>query len=78
MEFFEKGTMDPMNGHFSPINGLKSVNGIQFSLCGTLTNLIFAHREVLQYQLCTLALGRYVKLGRHLGTGYAGTMELGR
>ncbi len=34
MEFSEKGTMDPMNGHFSPINGLKFVNGI----------LIFAHR----------------------------------
>ncbi len=38
-----KGPMDPMNGHFSPINGLESVNGIQFSLCGTPTNLIFAH-----------------------------------
>ncbi len=44
MEFSEKGTMDPMNGHFSPINGLGSVNGIQFSLCGTPMNLIFAHR----------------------------------
>ncbi len=44
MEFSEKGTMDPINGHFSPINGLESVNGIQFSLCGTPTNLIFAHR----------------------------------
>ncbi len=36
--------MDPMNGHFSPINGLESVNGIQFLLCGTPRNLIFAHR----------------------------------
>ncbi len=45
MEFSEKGTMDPMNGYFSPINGLESINGIQFSLCGTPTNLIFAHRE---------------------------------
>ncbi len=44
MEFSEKGSMDPMNGHFSPINGLESVNGIQFSLCGTPTNLIFAYR----------------------------------
>ncbi len=44
MEFSENGTMDPMNGHFSPINGFESVNGIQFSLCGTPTNLIFAHR----------------------------------
>ncbi len=46
MEFSVKGTMDPMNGHFSPINGLKSVKQIQFSLCGTPTNLIFAHREL--------------------------------
>ncbi len=38
--------MDPVNGHFSPINGLESVNGIQFSLCGTPTNLIFAHRDI--------------------------------
>ncbi len=45
MEFSEKGPMDPMKGHFSPINGLESVNGIQFSLCGTPTNLIFAHRD---------------------------------
>ncbi len=37
--------MDPMNGYFSPINRLESVNGIQFSLCGTPTNLIFAHRD---------------------------------
>ncbi len=44
MQFSEKGTMDPMNGYFSPINGLESVYGIQFSLCGTPTNLIFAHR----------------------------------
>ncbi len=36
--------MDPMNGHFSPIKGLKSVNGIQFSLCGIPPNLIFADR----------------------------------
>ncbi len=28
MEFSEKGTMDPMNGHFSPINELESINGI--------------------------------------------------
>ncbi len=49
MQFLEKGTMDPMNGHFSPIIGLESVNGKQFSLCGTPTNLIFAHRvEVLE------------------------------
>ncbi len=47
MEFSEKGPMDRMNGHFSPIKGLESVNGIQFSLCGTPTNLIFAHREFL-------------------------------
>ncbi len=33
-----------MNGHFSPINGLESINRIQFSLCGTPSNLIFAHR----------------------------------
>ncbi len=46
MEFSKKGPMDTMNGHFSPIYGLKSVNGIQFSLCGTPTNLMFAHREV--------------------------------
>ncbi len=46
MEFSEKGTMDPMNGYFSPINGLESVNGIQFSLCWTPTNLIFAHRVI--------------------------------
>ncbi len=38
--------MDLMNGHFSPINGLESFNGIQFSLCGTATNLILAHRDV--------------------------------
>ncbi len=44
MEFSEKGPTDPMNGHFSPINGLESINGVQFSLCGTPTNLIFAHR----------------------------------
>ncbi len=44
MEFSEKGPMDQMNGHFSPVNGLESVNGIQFSLCGTPTNLICAHR----------------------------------
>ncbi len=43
MEFSKKGTM-AMNGHFSPINGLVSFNGIQFSLCGTSTNLIFAHK----------------------------------
>ncbi len=48
MEFSEKGPMDPMNGHFSPINGLESVNRIQFSLCGTPTNLIFAHRDMSQ------------------------------
>ncbi len=42
MEFSKKGTMDPMNG-------LKSVNGIQFSLCGTPTNLIFAHRVSRQF-----------------------------
>ncbi len=36
--------MDSMNGHFSTINRLKYVNGIQFSLCGTPINLIFAHR----------------------------------
>ncbi len=49
MEFSEKGPTDPMNnGHFSPINGLKSVNGIQFSLYGTPTNLIFVHRDVPQ------------------------------
>ncbi len=45
MEFSDKGIMDLMNGHFSPINGRKSVNRIQFSLCGTPTNLIFARRE---------------------------------
>ncbi len=45
MEFSKKGTTDPMNGHFSPINRLESVNGIQFSLCRTPTNLIFAHRD---------------------------------
>ncbi len=44
MEFCVKGPMDSMDGHFSPINRLESVNGIQFSLCGTSTNLIFAHR----------------------------------
>ncbi len=44
MEFSEKGPVDPMNGHFSPINGLESVNGIQFSLYRTPTNLMFAHR----------------------------------
>ncbi len=43
--------MDPMNRHFSPINRLESVNGIQFSLCGIPTNLIFAHRVV-----CTILL----------------------
>ncbi len=37
--------MDPMNGHFSPINGLESVKGIQFSLYGIPTNLIFANSE---------------------------------
>ncbi len=37
--------MDPMKGHFSPINGLESINGIQFSLYGILTNLIFAHKD---------------------------------
>ncbi len=47
MEFSEKGTINPMNGHFSPINELESVNGIQFSLCGTPANLIFAHRVVV-------------------------------
>ncbi len=45
MEFSEKGTMNPMNGNFSPINGLESFSGIQFSLCGTPTNFIFAHRD---------------------------------
>ncbi len=45
MEFSEKGPIDLMNGHFSPINGLESVNGIQFSLCGTPMTFIFAHRE---------------------------------
>ncbi len=49
MEFSEKGPMDPMNGHFSPINGLESINGIQFSLCGTTTNLIFAHRAATSF-----------------------------
>ncbi len=44
MEFSEKGPMNPMNGHFSPINGLEYINEIQFSLCGTPTNLIFDHR----------------------------------
>ncbi len=38
--------MDPMNAHFSPINGLESVKRIQFSLCGIPTNLIFAHRHI--------------------------------
>ncbi len=41
--------MDPMNGYFFPINGLEFVSGIQFSLCGTPTNLIFAHRDVLEW-----------------------------
>ncbi len=49
MEFSKKGTMDPMNGHFSFINGLESVNGIQFSLCGTPTNLIFAHKVSIKF-----------------------------
>ncbi len=47
MEFSEKVPMDLMNGHFSPINGLNSINGIPFSLCGTPTNLIFARRVIL-------------------------------
>ncbi len=38
-----------MNRHFSPINGLESVNGIQFSLCGIPTNLIFAHRGWIMF-----------------------------
>ncbi len=62
MEFSEKGTMDPMNGHFSPINGLKYINGIQFSLCGTPTNLIFAHRV---RPVHTCAVCSVVKTARH-------------
>ncbi len=39
--------------------GLKSVNGIQFSLCGTPTNLIFAHRVLLfKFQvICKFSFG---------------------
>ncbi len=44
MEFSKKGPMDPMNVYFSPLNGIESGSGIQFSLCETTTNLIFAHR----------------------------------
>ncbi len=45
------GRFSPINGHFSPINGrfspINGLDGIQFSLCGTPTNLIFAHRVLL-------------------------------
>ncbi len=53
MEFSEKGPMDPMNGHFSPINGLESIN-VKFSLCGTPTNLIFAHKVVFAFAIFNL------------------------
>ncbi len=56
MEFSKKGHMDPMNGHFSRINGLQSVNGIQFSLCGTLTNLIFANRDAFDNKISLFKL----------------------
>ncbi len=57
--------MDPMNGHFSPINGLKSVNGIQFSHCGTPTNLIFAHRD-RSYKGQKVLIFSFPRSGRHL------------
>ncbi len=60
MEFSEKGTMDPKNGHFSPINGLECVNGIQFSLCGTPTNLIFAHRVLNYYDQYLILSESYI------------------
>ncbi len=70
MEFSEKGPMDPMNGHFSSINGLESVNGVQFSLCGILTNLIFAHKEMHQstpknFELCYLIADNLLSLFIH-------------
>ncbi len=48
-----------MNGHFSPINGLSSVNGTQFSLCGTPTNLIFAHRECRAINVRIMSYDKY-------------------
>ncbi len=61
MEFSEKGTKDPMNGHFSPINRLESIKWIQFSLCGISTNLIFAHREMRPYFISEIRLGSWRK-----------------
>ncbi len=55
MQFSEKGTMDPMNGHFSRINGFEFVNWIQSSLCGIPMDLIFARylREIKENVPCS-------------------------
>ncbi len=48
---FWKGNYRSDEWTFSPINGLESVNGKQFSLCGIPTNLSFAHRDWLRFRI---------------------------